>query len=445
MNTFQLDRLDCCIPFPHQCRVNEDSIAKNSHQSDDSEISDGREVSDCGYLIRPDGYTFPSWYWTTMSAMCFRRSALELIRPLENNEIRLCADYYMAIFSHSIGGSIVFKERCGRYRIHGENGWATAGVIGASLSLGADSTHINRDYFRHCAWNKLHENKDHLSDIIGSERYKKLCSVFVFRPQFNDIRKGVFQYIKEERSLCKKAGISFLKSFFIKSWRHAYRLFERFVYVLSKKWGSEVQHLVGSIILNKTGIFDSEYFVEQAGFNRSASTYTLLEYYLTNENRFGRKPNKYFDPDFYTSTYPFVKNSQYPPLLHYYFAGAQMGLLPSIEYAQERSISKDLIASQNGITPLNDCTPSRIASFSNTMDQMKLISDIVLKRPPKGKPDFIIAGAMKSATTSLQGWLRKHPDVRIVYNKEYRHGEFHFFNIDEYWGKRNRLVPEGLS
>ena len=46
---------------------------------------------------------------------------------------------------------------------------------------------------------------------------------------------------------------------------------------------------------------------------------------------------------------------------------------------------------------------------------------------PENLPDFIIAGAMKSATTTLHSILNKHPDVYIP------KGELHFFDMDNFF------------
>ena len=49
----------------------------------------------------------------------------------------------------------------------------------------------------------------------------------------------------------------------------------------------------------------------------------------------------------------------------------------------------------------------------------------MISSQPENLPDFIIAGATKSATTTLHTILNKHPDVFIP------NGELHFFDMDD--------------
>lgn len=54
----------------------------------------------------------------------------------------------------------------------------------------------------------------------------------------------------------------------------------------------------------------------------------------------------------------------------------------------------------------------------------------IRRRDPLRLPDFLILGPMKAGTTSLFGWLGKHPRCRLPDVKEIM-----FFRFDERWGK----------
>jgi hypothetical protein len=67
----------------------------------------------------------------------FRRVVLEVIRPKNTDDFRICADTYLARFAHLIGGSILVHDVHGYYRIHGSNMFSKNMVFGDGVKPGA--------------------------------------------------------------------------------------------------------------------------------------------------------------------------------------------------------------------------------------------------------------------------------------------------------------------
>lgn len=79
------------------------------------------------------------WLWSTTSGMMFRRDALEVMRPVDSGQIRICADTYLAHGAHMLGGTIRLERVLGSYRLHAANGWAKCNLIGAGSQIGCVS------------------------------------------------------------------------------------------------------------------------------------------------------------------------------------------------------------------------------------------------------------------------------------------------------------------
>jgi hypothetical protein len=55
-----------------------------------------------------------------------------------------------------------------------------------------------------------------------------------------------------------------------------------------------------------------------------------------------------------------------------------------------------------------------------------VVCDDLTVTPSTGGPDFVIAGAMRSGTTSLHHWLRSHPAVHMSTPKEVHYFDLHY-------------------
>lgn len=78
----------------------------------------------------------PGWIWSATSAMMFRRSALDILRPERPERIRICADHHLVRGAHMLGGTVRIEQSLGCYRLHGSNGFARNLLLGVHSSLG---------------------------------------------------------------------------------------------------------------------------------------------------------------------------------------------------------------------------------------------------------------------------------------------------------------------
>jgi glycosyltransferase involved in cell wall biosynthesis len=83
-----------------------------------------------------------SWLWSTTSGMMFRRDAIVAMRPPDPGRIRICADTYLALAAHMLGGTVRLERVLGSYRLHANNGWAKQRVLGEGSLLGNVSPEI---------------------------------------------------------------------------------------------------------------------------------------------------------------------------------------------------------------------------------------------------------------------------------------------------------------
>jgi glycosyltransferase involved in cell wall biosynthesis len=95
-----------------------------------------------------------NWIWSTTSGMVFRRIVLEVMRPGNPEEIRICADAYLALAAHMLGGSVRLERVLGCYRLHAANSWATDRFFGQGSELG-QMTRASRKVIRESLADRL--------------------------------------------------------------------------------------------------------------------------------------------------------------------------------------------------------------------------------------------------------------------------------------------------
>ena len=79
------------------------------------------------------------WHYSAMSSFMFRRSLLDIIFPTDMSALRICADYYMALFCHWITGSITIGQVHSCFRLHGKNNFSSNRVLGGPHAAGSFS------------------------------------------------------------------------------------------------------------------------------------------------------------------------------------------------------------------------------------------------------------------------------------------------------------------
>ena len=86
-----------------------------------------------------------NWLWSTNSGFMFRRKALEAMRPLSTEKLRIGADGYWVQAAHLLGGTVRIDRALGYYRLHGTNVWATNPFLGHGSLPGFTSEQLRDD------------------------------------------------------------------------------------------------------------------------------------------------------------------------------------------------------------------------------------------------------------------------------------------------------------
>jgi hypothetical protein len=132
-------------------------------------------------LYDPQANYACQWLWGTMSSMMFRRDALTLVLSGEPNGFHICADAYVAQFSHALGGTIMIELALGAYRRHGQNNFADNVLVGGLAPLSARSDHENDP--RPLIASRIAANQQELCSAIGIRRFVPLIEKFCPLPQ----------------------------------------------------------------------------------------------------------------------------------------------------------------------------------------------------------------------------------------------------------------------
>ena len=116
------------------------------------------------------------WHYSAMSSMMFRRSLLNVIFPSDMSVMKICADYYMALFCHWITGSITIGQVHSYFRLHRKNNFSTNPILGGPNGAGFFSPPIKGSLERAIA-NHIITNIDRFQNILGLE----YCVVIIRR------------------------------------------------------------------------------------------------------------------------------------------------------------------------------------------------------------------------------------------------------------------------
>jgi glycosyltransferase involved in cell wall biosynthesis len=74
------------------------------------------------------------WFWTSTSAMMFRRAACELLRPHRPLAYKGSADSYMAKGAHMLGGTLFYTKPLVYRGLHDNNAFITANIYASKQS-----------------------------------------------------------------------------------------------------------------------------------------------------------------------------------------------------------------------------------------------------------------------------------------------------------------------
>ncbi len=116
-------------------------------------------------LVSNTSFQHGFWVWATSSSMVYRRSTVDLIMLPDGTIFRICADYYIAHFSHLIGDSLLIPTIHGCYRRHGANNFGSNPVLGNINSVGSQEKHPPHELFRKTMVQHLLNNYEQFRSI----------------------------------------------------------------------------------------------------------------------------------------------------------------------------------------------------------------------------------------------------------------------------------------
>ncbi len=125
-------------------------------------------------FARGDGFHRGFWIWATASSMMYRTDVLRLVLDGQEENFRICADYYVAHFAHLIGGSLLIPAILGCYRRHGGNNFGSNPVLGALNSVGSMDNHPPHAAFRRAMLAHILAGKERFRAIFGPTDLRRL-------------------------------------------------------------------------------------------------------------------------------------------------------------------------------------------------------------------------------------------------------------------------------
>jgi glycosyltransferase involved in cell wall biosynthesis len=124
------------------------------------------------YINRDSEFPFNG---VAMSSYMFRRDLVSLILPQNVKPLRICADYYVVVYSHRLAGTLVIPTPLSCWRVHGRNNYASLPKIGGQSHVGtftlSRQTEIERQIFLH-----LKENVNRIAPLVGVEWIKEIAN-----------------------------------------------------------------------------------------------------------------------------------------------------------------------------------------------------------------------------------------------------------------------------
>lgn len=127
-------------------------------------------------VVKPDLFR---WHWTATSAMVFRRSMLDLVMPAQPLPDRLGADHYLIQLCHFFTGSMLIDARLGAYRRHGNNGFASFAVYGATAAQAPYATFDYLDTNLFAMATHVLDRRETFENLFGAHRVRALILAVV--------------------------------------------------------------------------------------------------------------------------------------------------------------------------------------------------------------------------------------------------------------------------
>ena len=149
-----------------------------------------RQPSKAPIFVPPITADTGVWRWSATSAMMFRRATLELILAEDCQQFRLYADYYLCMFAHVIGGSLIIPTVHGCYRRHGENAFSAASIVGSDRSLHDLTRKVPLDSFHDSFVTHVIRNFDRFRAVVDENQLYMIVAKFSSPGRLREIDPG---------------------------------------------------------------------------------------------------------------------------------------------------------------------------------------------------------------------------------------------------------------
>jgi glycosyltransferase involved in cell wall biosynthesis len=184
-DTFQIDENGTVLEGTYHGLVKHRSDDPNGHtrlalpasvpavETDTIEYSVNQGTPSVFYIDR----ALVGWHYSAMSSLMFRRSLLDIIIPADMSHLKLCADYYLALFCHWITGSITIGQSHSCFRMHGKNNFSSNKVLGGQYYAPGNFSPTVKASVEKAIADHIIGNIDRFQNVLGLE----YCVVIIRR------------------------------------------------------------------------------------------------------------------------------------------------------------------------------------------------------------------------------------------------------------------------
>jgi glycosyltransferase involved in cell wall biosynthesis len=114
----------------------------------------------------------PEWSSNSTTSMMFRRSVVDLVLSVPDDDLRLYLDFYLSTFSVMMSSAIAIDDALYAYRMHGANSHSNATYLGGTGPTSRKAWEPIRDRVMSLIHRELRNRRDVLIEAVGEWRYR---------------------------------------------------------------------------------------------------------------------------------------------------------------------------------------------------------------------------------------------------------------------------------
>lgn len=109
---------------------------------------------------------YVGWPVVATSSMMFRRDAIDFVMPDNTEEVRICADYYLAQYIHYLTGTLTIGSTLSCFRLHRKNYFSKNAVLGGPYPPGFLNPEM-REQIDRVITRHVIDNIERVQQVIG--------------------------------------------------------------------------------------------------------------------------------------------------------------------------------------------------------------------------------------------------------------------------------------